>query len=275
MNLNNLAQWVMFFYVYSFLGWIWECFYVSVRQRKWVNRGFLNGPALPIYGFGAISVLLITLPVEDNIYLVYIMGMIGATLLEYITGSLMERIFHVRYWDYSTQPFNLNGHICLGCSLGWGLFSVLMVNVIHKPIKQTVEKIPETTLNITTVIITIVFVADVIWSVNEALDLKKVILEEAEKNRQLQYIHKRMEEIADLWNENMEKYKGKTVSWKKELEEERSRLANDLALLKVSKEEMDRKLRHTAHILKRNPSLQAPRHEKVLKNIRDLLEKKR
>ena len=174
MNLNDLAQWVMFFYVYSFLGWIWECFYVSVRQRKWVNRGFLNGPALPIYGFGAISVLLITLPVEDNIYLVYIMGMIGATLLEYITGSLMERIFHVRYWDYSTQPCNLNGHICLGCSLGWGLFSVLMVNVIHKPIKQTVEKIPETTLDIVTVIITIVFVADVIWSVNEALDLKKV-----------------------------------------------------------------------------------------------------
>lgn len=274
MNLNNLAQWFMFFYLYSFMGWIWECFYVSVRKRKWVNRGFLNGPVLPIYGFGAIAVLLITLPVEENIYLVYIMGMLGATLLEYITGSLMEHIFHVRYWDYSEQPWNLNGYICLGCSLGWGLFSVLLVNIVHKPVRQIIVKIPEETINILAVMITIVFAVDVVWSVNEALNLKKIILEEAEKSRKLQHIHKRMEEIAVLWNENMEKYRDKTAYWKKELEEERNRLANELAPLKANKAETDRKLRHVAQILKRNPGLRAPRHEKVLKNIRNLLEKR-
>lgn len=125
------AQWALFFFLYSFLGWVWESCYVSLRQGRWVNRGFLNGPLLPIYGFGAVAILLFTLPVAANPLLVFLMGMTGATLLEYVTGWTMERLFHVRYWDYSMYRFNLNGYICLPASLCWGAFSLVMLRLIH------------------------------------------------------------------------------------------------------------------------------------------------
>lgn len=127
----TFAQWALFFFLYSFLGWIWESTYVSLREKRWVNRGFLNGPLLPIYGSGAVSILLFTLPVAQNPILVFLMGMAGATLLEYVTGSLLESTFHVRYWDYSMYRFNLSGYICLPASLCWGAFSLLMIRVIH------------------------------------------------------------------------------------------------------------------------------------------------
>src|SRR5574344_2410179 len=122
----NIIQWFFFFYFYCFLGWIWESSYVSVCDKKLTNRGFLNGPLLPIYGSGACIILMATLPVKGSIVLIFIFGMTAATVLEYITGSVMESIFKIRYWDYSNEKFNLNGHICLLCSFAWGVFSVLL-----------------------------------------------------------------------------------------------------------------------------------------------------
>ena len=77
----SVAQWILFFFAYCFLGCVWECCYVSVKERHWVNRGFLNGPCLPIYGFGAIAILFLTLPVRHNLTAVFFLGMFGATLL--------------------------------------------------------------------------------------------------------------------------------------------------------------------------------------------------
>ena len=106
----DLTQWLLFFFVYAFFGWIWESCYVSVRNKRWVNRGFLNGPFLPIYGFGAIAILWATLPVRNSIALIYLFGMLSATILEYVTGAAMERLFRVRYWDYSKHlPGRLTG----------------------------------------------------------------------------------------------------------------------------------------------------------------------
>ena len=122
----TFIQWVLFFFCYCLIGWIWECFYVSVRKREWVNRGFLHGPVLPIYGSGALIVLLCTISVRDQIGLIFLFGMVGATLLEYVTGACMERLFRVRYWDYSHLPLNVHGYICLPVSLGWGAFSVFL-----------------------------------------------------------------------------------------------------------------------------------------------------
>lgn len=84
------ARWALFYYLYSFLGWVWESFYVSARKHRWVNRGFLNGSLLPIYGFGALSVLVFTLPVAQNPALVFFSGMAVATLLEYTTGTVLR-----------------------------------------------------------------------------------------------------------------------------------------------------------------------------------------
>ena len=99
MHSYDLSQWVLFFFIYSFAGWIWESCYVSARKRRWVNRGFMHGPMLPIYGSGALVILVSTIGVRDNSALIFLMGMCGATVLEYVTGAVMERIFRVRYWD--------------------------------------------------------------------------------------------------------------------------------------------------------------------------------
>ena len=101
-------QWLAFFYVYCFLGWIFESTYVCLKQKRLVNRGFLRLPMLPLYGSGAVMMLWVSLPVRDSLPLVYISGFIAATALEYVTGAVMERLFKVRYWDYSSQPFQLH-----------------------------------------------------------------------------------------------------------------------------------------------------------------------
>ena len=142
MHAYYFSQWVLFFFIYSFIGWVWESCYVSVRKHRWVNRGFMHGPMLPLYGSGALVVLVSTISVRENMALVFLLGMLAATVLEYFTGAAMERIFHVRYWDYSNQKLNIHGYICVSSSLCWGGFSVLLVRVVHLPIETAVLKIP-------------------------------------------------------------------------------------------------------------------------------------
>ena len=93
----SIIEWLFFFYLYCFCGWIFESTFVSLKSRKFVNRGFMRGPFLPIYGSGAIMMLVVSMPFQDNIFLTYIAGCIGATALELVTGELMEALFKVRY----------------------------------------------------------------------------------------------------------------------------------------------------------------------------------
>ena len=91
----SIIKWLFFFYFYCFFGWIFESAYVSLRSKKFVNRGFMRGPFLPIYGSGAIMMLVVSMPFQDNIFLTYIAGCIGATVLELVTGVAMEALFKV------------------------------------------------------------------------------------------------------------------------------------------------------------------------------------
>ena len=175
MRYYAVSQWLIFFFIYCFLGWIWECCYVSVRKHKWVNRGFLHGPFLPIYGSGAIVILISTIAVKDIVPLVFLLGMVSSTILEFCTGCCMEKLFGVRYWDYSNLPLNFKGHICFFISLAWGAFSILLVCVIHKPIEAAVLMIPRTIADIIAVVLAIYMAADFAVSINEAMDLKATL----------------------------------------------------------------------------------------------------
>ena len=175
MRYYAVSQWLIFFFIYCFLGWIWECCYVSVRKHKWVNRGFLHGPFLPIYGSGAIVILISTIAVKDIVPLVFLLGMVSSTILGFCTGCCMEKLFGVRYWDYSNLPLNFKGHICFFISLAWGAFSILLVCVIHKPIEAAVLMIPRTIADIIAVVLAIYMAADFAVSINEAMDLKATL----------------------------------------------------------------------------------------------------
>lgn len=168
-------QWLAFFYIYCFFGWIFESTYVSVKKGHFVNRGFLRLPMLPIYGTGAVMMLWVSLPVRDNLLLVYITGAIAATILEYVTGWGMERLFKVKYWDYSNQRFQLNGYICLSSTIAWGFLTVLLTEILHPPIARYVLGIPLGVLLVCVGGITVLFVLDAVRSVKEALDLAKVL----------------------------------------------------------------------------------------------------
>lgn len=168
-------QWLLIFFLYSFLGWIFESVYVSVKERRLVNRGFLRIPMLPLYGTGAVMMLVISLPFQDHLFLVYLSGVIGATILEYITGWGMERLFKMRYWDYSDQRFNVNGYICLSSSLVWGFLTILLTEVIHKPINRLILTMDYRVEIGITAVIACIFAADTVESVRTALNLRMVL----------------------------------------------------------------------------------------------------
>lgn len=121
-----------FFIVYAVAGWIVEVIFHAVVKGKIVNRGFLNGPVCPVYGFGMILVLLIYNMVgSDNTFIVFLEGVIFTTLIELIAGFILDKFFHARWWDYSSMPLNLNGYICAGFSLIWGLAVVFVIKQVH------------------------------------------------------------------------------------------------------------------------------------------------
>ena len=210
MHVYTTGQWVLLFFFYCFCGWVWESCYVSLRPHRWVNRGFLHGPLLPIYGSGAIIILFATLPVENDLRLVWLLGMLAATVLEYVTGAVMERLFQVRYWDYSKQKFNLNGHICLSSSIAWGFFSILLVRFLHPPVGRLLADVPAWLVDPAAIVLTAVFSADVVRSVQDALDLKEILTRVTEENEDLRRLAKRAEVAAAFAEDDLRKFRERT-----------------------------------------------------------------
>ena len=198
----TIIQWLFFFYFYCFFGWCFESGYVSLKKRRWVNRGFMKGPFLPLYGSGAILLLVVSKPFIGHWWLVYIAGCIGATILEYITGVVMEALFKVRYWDYSNQPFNFQGQICLGSTLAWGGLTLLMNYVIHKPVERFVLWIPADVLTVVTLLLTVYIVWDFALSFKAALDLRDILISMEKLKTEMQRIQRRAEIIAAVAEEN-------------------------------------------------------------------------
>lgn len=168
-------QWLAFFYIYCFFGWIFESSYVSLKEGHFVNRGFLRLPMLPLYGTGAVMMLWVSLPVKSSLALVYLFGVTAATALEYATGWLMEKLFKMRYWDYSNQRFQLNGYICLSSSIAWGFLTIFLTEVIHQPIANLVLSLRPSVEIPTLALVSVLFTADTVQSTREALALGKVL----------------------------------------------------------------------------------------------------
>lgn len=168
-------QWLLFFFIYCFFGWIIESAYVSVKCRHFINRGFLRLPLLPLYGSGAVVMLFVSLPLKGHIPSVFLSGMVSATALEYVTGWTMERMFKMKYWDYSNKPLQINGYICLGTSIAWGLLTIALTEFIHRPVSQAVVSLTPAFAILLSCVILLLFTADAIKSTKEALDLGRVL----------------------------------------------------------------------------------------------------
>ena len=225
----HFNSWLVYFYFYCIFGWVFESTYVSLRTHKLTNRGFMKGPWLPLYGSGAILVLLVTLPYADHPVGVYFAGMIAATILEYITGVVMVKLFKVRYWDYSYKKIQFQGHICLSSSLAWGGLSLLMVYVIHPPIVKFIAMWNENVVNILTFIVTICMAYDFANAFREAMDLRALIIQAEElKKRMEEVVAEKREAFAETVEERREQFAQSVAESKEQLAESRERLAESL-----------------------------------------------
>lgn len=225
-------QWLFFFYFYCFFGWVFESTYVSIKSRHFVNRGFMRGPFLPIYGSGAIMMLVVSMPFQDNLILTYLAGCVGATLLELVTGMTMEALFKVRYWDYSNQKFNYKGHICLSSTIAWGFLTIFMTQFLHKGVEKLVLSIPYNILTILTVVLSVYIVADFTLSFKAAMDLRDVLIGLDKARAEMEKIQKRLDVLIAVANDERETRKlereERTDEWMENLEERFSKVREHL-----------------------------------------------
>lgn len=121
---------LVYFLLYSIVGYMLEVVYAALVLGKFVNRGFLNGPWCPIYGFGMVIVAITLRPVSQNLFMLFIGSFIVTSVIEFVTGFVLEKVFNQKWWDYSDEPFNLGGYICLKFSLIWGIACVFVVRLV-------------------------------------------------------------------------------------------------------------------------------------------------
>lgn len=163
--ISDLGAVIISFAIYSFMGWVCETTYCSFESRRFVNRGFLNGPFCPVYGFGALAVIGALSVIPRNPALVFLVGCLATTALEYLTGYLLETLFHTKWWDYSDRKFNLHGRICLLNSLVFGVMSVLLVFLIYPFVNRVVAAIPDLARIYIGAALVVYFVVDIILTV--------------------------------------------------------------------------------------------------------------
>ncbi len=161
----SLYQLFWYFSLYALLGWCMEVCFDTVRTGKFVNRGFLNGPVCPIYGFGMVIVILVLTPMSDNLLLLYIGTVVLTSALELATGWVLKKIFHTSWWDYTDVPFNLGGYICLKFSLLWGVGGVFVMDIIQPLIAKLVDGMPRLAGDIMLCVVLVLFVSDAVVTI--------------------------------------------------------------------------------------------------------------
>lgn len=282
----SIYELLSLFFIYGFLGWCVEVAYCGVENGNFVNRGFLNGPICPIYGFGAVIVILCLTPIKDNVLILFIGSAVLTSLLELATGFALDKIFHARWWDYSDKPFNLGGYICLKFSIYWGLVCIALMKGIHPAIFNLVKAVPHFLGIIILVFLTAVFIADItvtVITVNKLSKRIKLMDDIAEKIRAVSdeigehvfegtsavvkkgeeiYNSEEVQEIREKYAEEVEEFKQKQVEIKAKYEKEREELKEKYAEMVKESHLFQRR------IIKAFPNIRSHRHSEQLEKLK-------
>ena len=164
----------LMFWIFSFLGWVMEVVVCSIEEKKIINRGFLLGPYCPIYGVGGL-VMLFLLPYNNQPLICFVLAFVLCSVIEYLTSYVMEKIFHVRFWDYSNDSFNINGRVCLRNALAFGFLGMLCTKYLYPFLFNIFDKLSNNALIFATVIVGIITLIDIIISLNVMSSIKKTI----------------------------------------------------------------------------------------------------
>lgn len=172
--MKDILVLILIFYTYSFLGWLMEVIISFIEYKRFINRGFLIGPICPIYGIGSIIGILLLSRYSSDPLVLFIMCIVSASILEYITSYLMEKIFKNRWWDYSKFKFNINGRICLECAIPFGFIGVIMIYGLNPLLFGIYNSFSLLFLQIIILILICITIADIIVSFNVILNLKNI-----------------------------------------------------------------------------------------------------
>lgn len=211
----TLYELIWYFFAYAFLGWCGEVCYAALRTGHFVNRGFLNGPLCPIYGCGVVLVVSLLSPLKGRFLPLFFGSVVLCSALEWLTGFVLEKLFHQRWWDYSEMPFNLNGYICPIFSLMWGFACLIIMDMVHPAVSGLVGHIP----HLAGAVLLIVF------SVTAVVDLAATVAAMVGLNKHLRQLDEMAAKIKAASNELGENLADATLS----LSERSADLKEDLA----------------------------------------------
>lgn len=278
---------VSYFFIYSFLGWCTEVVYAAGLTGTFVNRGFLNGPICPIYGFGILLILYLLYPVKDNILYMLLGSLLITSSVELVGGFLLEKIFHQRWWDYSDKPLNLGGYICPLFSLMWGFACLIVVDRIHPLITTLVGWIPQTVSSVLLILFGCLLLTDLTATVKSILKLNK-------KLEIIDGITAKIRESSDNLGENLANGTIALVQKKEDIEEilaeKKESIEEDFAEMKETQQKAleskkqalselyktNKELLEASHfgqkrLLKAFPSLKSIDHKEALEQLKNVL----
>ena len=199
---KNFYELVWIFIIYAFIGWGAEVSFAAVDNGKFVNRGFLNGPYCPIYGCGVVIVVAVLTPIKESLFILFLGSMLLTTVLEFLTGFILEKVFHNKWWDYSDKPFNIMGYVCLKFSILWGLACTFIMKVLHPSIYKFITIIPHVLGIILLSIIMTAFFIDLGVTVSTILKFNKRL-------KLMDEVAQKMHQLSDEIGENI--YEGVTT----------------------------------------------------------------
>lgn len=279
-------QYILYFFIYSSLGWAAEVVFAAVREHKLVNRGFLNGPLCPVYGFGMVAMLVLLAPWRGSVLAVFAGGMLVTTAIEWLAGWLLFKLFRARWWDYSHMPFNIGGFVCLPFSLLWGVASVIMVLLVHPPVAKLVGLLPMGALRALDLALLALFCVDVGVSAAVAVGLNRRLRQLEELRAALRLASDRLTAVVggkaltadELWDEGRLKLALARL-------ESRDNAAEALALFRARRAEAAARYREALARLKRHrlfgpgrllrafPNLKSQDYAEALDRLKRLLGK--
>lgn len=259
------------FFIYGFLGWCTEVAFAAGKERRFVNRGFLNGPICPIYGVGVVAVVVLLEPYKNNLLVLYVASIIVVTALEWVTGFILEKLFHSKWWDYSNMPLNLNGYVCLLFSLIWGVACVAIVKWIHPLIYKGVKILPVWFGTILLIIFGIGILADLYVTVTNILQMNRHLA-------RMEEIAEELRKISDELGANISENVLEAMERKDDIEEDMQEYREEL---KAQAEELREKYRDikfknarsVRRILRAFPRMQSRKHSEEMEDLREYLKR--
>lgn len=274
---------ILYFFVYGFLGWCTEVGFAACKEKKFVNRGFLNGPICPIYGIGVGIVVQFLTPYKGNLILLYVTSVVFVTALEWVTGFILERVFHNKWWDYSKMPLNLNGYVCLLFSLIWGVACVLIVDFIHPLIHKVLSWIPFSVGIVLIIVLGIAVFVDVYVTASTILKMNRHL----EKMKEIAIeLHRISDELGESIYQEIVEMLERRDEWKEKMQEASDGVkgkiqgVSDEAMEKIAdlkkkyKEVGGKGIRVSRRLLKAFPRIESKKYREAMEDLKQYLKRK-